>query len=187
MRLAVIPVVGLLMACSAPAEPPQVLRVVEPEGRLTVQHARALWSAKGPRDYRYVLRQQCFCPEPALRPVVVAVRDGEVSELVPESGEGDVPDGIRENARPVPGWFDYIEAWQDRSPARLEVSYDHETGMPERIHIDRHAMMSDDEITWHLRDLVPLSGKGGVRHEEVAEEVFAAAQALRPRIAPVAE
>lgn len=155
--LAVLCAGALTGACNATApSPEQPPEVVEPQGTLTLQGARQHWHANGYDHYRYVLRQQCFCPQQALRPVKITVRDGKVVALTLQDGNGDVPDGIRENARTIPGWLDYLQSSEERSPARLEVNYDPDTGMPARIHIDRDAMISDDEITWHLDELEPL-------------------------------
>jgi hypothetical protein len=180
MRLSAIALAALLAACSAPAGPPAGKpQVVEPQGQLTLRAARQRWRDSGHDDYRYVLRQECFCPREALRPVRVTVRDGRVVDLVPEQG-GDVPDGIRRNARTVPQWFDYIEDWRKRSPARLEVSWQPDTGVPSRILVDRHARMADDEIVWHLWDLVPFSAQGEAGDAEMVEEDAAPADPFRP-------
>jgi hypothetical protein len=56
----------------------------------------------------------------------------------------------------MPAWFDYIDRHRQRESGRVEVSFHPETGYPARIHVDRHTMISDDEVTWHLGELEAL-------------------------------
>lgn len=175
MRLITAITLVFLAACSAPAQSPaEAPGVVEPEGELTLEGARQRWAGNGFGHYRYVLRQECYCPREALRPVVVTVSAGEVTALALEEGGGDIADSVAENVRAITGWFDYIEEWRRRSPARLEVSHDRDTGMPTRIFIDRHEKMADDEITWHLRDLKPLNQAGEADDRQLSEEAVPA-------------
>jgi hypothetical protein len=49
-------------------------------GELTeLQQRRAAWVARGIKDYRYQLRQTCFCVAEAIRPKLLEVRGGTVA------------------------------------------------------------------------------------------------------------
>lgn len=136
----------VLTACAVmAAQPPQG----EPE---SVEEARVLWRQQTSSRYQFSFRQECFCTEEQRQTVRVTVDSGEVTDLEAENGDGPVPDELAGRVKTVSQWFAFIDGREESESARLEVIYNPQLGYPERIFLDRHVRMADDEVTWHLGD-----------------------------------
>jgi hypothetical protein len=106
------------------------------------------WQAAGLTDYRFSVDVQCFCP--VAKPVVVTVRDGQVTSARPEPLEfwSDV-------VVPVPDLFQLVADTRDTADV-VEVAYDAELGYPKTISVDRVQAAIDDEVAYVVTHFAPL-------------------------------
>lgn len=110
-----------------------------------LQKNRQKWAATGIDDYRYDIRETCFCIMPTYR---VEVIDGEVVSVFnlnePVSESGPAYGGP---AYTVPGLFDRIQAELDAAPAGLRATYA-ELGYPTSLSVDPTSTVIDEEYGW---------------------------------------
>lgn len=144
---AVLPVVSLA-ACS----------IFGPDDRLDdeLAGARARWASVGPDSYTFTLQRICFCLPESSGPARVTVIDGAVSGVVyAESGE-PVPEQYAYGFPSVGGLFDVIEEALEQDAARVDVTYDPETGVPIDIFIDYHEGVADEELGFSASIPTPM-------------------------------
>ena len=117
----------------------------EDEWREAYDDARALWTDAGLTDYRYVVRQLCFCGFGG-QAIEVVVREGQVvSGTIVETGEA-----IDHNQWPyavpsIDGLFDRIDEILDNDPHEFSASYDVEFGYPVSVASDPIENAIDEE------------------------------------------
>lgn len=121
--------------------------------RAALDAARARWQAAGLDDYRFVYEVSCFCPEDFRGPFTLTVRDGAVTEAVFQGRPMDPTDA---RFKTVAALLEVVGAAFDRGAASVRVTYDEAFGYPVAASIDYEARAADDEMTFWVRDLVPL-------------------------------
>lgn len=106
-----------------------------------LQKNRQKWAFAGIDDYRYTIREACYCFAPTYQ---VEVVDGEVVSVTsmddPFSGGG--------SADTVPGLFDRIQAAMDANPDGLRATYHDVLGYPTSLSVDPSSYVLDDEGGW---------------------------------------
>lgn len=115
---------------------------------------RELWSQQGATDYAYVFRASCFCVPAAVQAVHVEVVDGGVSAVTSvETGEKVDPSvlGFGHDLT-VDGLFEFIEASLSEEPARAEITYDSELGVPTEVFFDFDKGVDDEERGFSARE-----------------------------------
>jgi hypothetical protein len=132
--------------------------------RAELERNRERWAERGFPDYDLTLRRLCFCPPELVRPVVVAVRDGEIASVTfTETGEPVDPEFAR-FFPDVEGLFDLVQDAIDRDADSLVVDYDAALGYPAAISIDYEAGIADEELSFRVDSLtpapLPLEGAG---------------------------
>lgn len=97
--------------------------------RAAIRKERALWAARGPRDYQFLLRVSCFCPGQKGW-LLMEVRD---RRLVRASDSNGKPVALADwNTFSVDGLFDHLEGWVGRNGS-VEVMFDPRWHFPSRI------------------------------------------------------
>lgn len=117
---------------------------------------RELWSEQGATDYAYVFRASCFCVPAAVQAVRVDVVDGGVSAVTSvESGEEVDPSllGFAHDLT-VEGLFAFIESSLAEEPARAEITYDPELGLPTEAFFDFDTAVADEEHGFSAREFI---------------------------------
>lgn len=106
----------------------------------------AVWAAQGIDDYRYTVQVSCFCLVEATRPVIVEVKDGQAVSLT-YADDGTAADpALFERYDSIDKIFAIISEAEAQEPARLDVTYDEATGVPQSIAIDISEQMADEEL-----------------------------------------
>ena len=106
----------------------------------------ALWAAQGMDDYQYTLQVSCFCMVDVTRPVNVVVKDGQVDSITyVEDGTAADP-MFFERYDSIDKIFAIISDAEAQGAARLDVTYDEASGVPQDIAIDMSEQMADEEI-----------------------------------------
>jgi hypothetical protein len=118
--------------------------------------SRARWYSSGIADYQFTIARLCECSAESAGPVVVEVRDGEVSERKYVSGISVDPQ-YADLFTAVPGLFELIDEALRRDAAGLAVRYNPAWGYPESIQIDWVAGAVDDEVSYRITDFTLLS------------------------------
>jgi hypothetical protein len=114
--------------------------------------AKHRWAQTAPPAYQVTIVLSCFCVNEITRPVVVAVRQGQVES------RRYVDTGAEVDARyafafpTIDGLFALIEDAVARNAARVEATYDGARGFPVTIAIDYSATHVDDELFYGTRD-----------------------------------
>lgn len=121
---------------------------------------RRLWVSRAPASYTVTVSRSCECTPEMTGPVVVTVRGGVVESRVYASNGAAVGGSLAAEFPSVEEMFQRIEELTHREVAKLDVSYDRATGYPTLVSVDYDARMVDDEISWRITSLAPLSTAG---------------------------
>ena len=113
--------------------------------------SRARWYSSGIENYDFTIARICECTPELAGPVVVEVRNGQVSERKYASGINVDPQ-YADLFTAVPGLFDLIDEAIRRDAAGLAVRYNSAYGYPESIQIDWVAGAVDDEVSYRISD-----------------------------------
>lgn len=117
----------------------------------------AVWAAQGIDDYRYTVQVSCFCLVEATRPVVVQVKDGQAISLT-YADDGTAADpALFERYDSIDKIFAIIGEAEAQEPARLDVTYDEATGVPQSIAIDISEQIADEELYLEIRGFEALA------------------------------
>lgn len=130
--------------------------IIGPGGpdRHELREARELWAVRGPVDYEYVVRNQCFCMLGGVA-VRVVVENGSVeSATIVETGQ-PVPSSSAQAYRDIEGLFGVIEDAIDRDAVRLDAEYDNAYGFPSLVWIDYRTNIADEEFGWVIETFTP--------------------------------
>lgn len=111
-----------------------------------VQSPAALWESQAIDDYRYTLQVGCFCLVEVTRPVTVEVKDGQVASITYVDDGTAADPALFERYDSVDKLFAIIKEAEAQEPARLDVTYDEATGVPQSINIDISEQMADEEL-----------------------------------------
>jgi hypothetical protein len=137
--LALAPLALALQSCEiGPSEPyARELRELEKN--------RRKWERAGLSDYRYVVRNTCFCTPEHAGPVEVEVRGGNpVHARYVSSGAPAQPQPFA-SMDSVEDLFDTISRSLDREPEKASVTYDATLGYPVSAHFDYDLRTADEE------------------------------------------
>lgn len=120
---------------------------------LSIAEARQLWSVVGPRDYRFTVRESCFCaPE---GPITVVVRNGAVaSATYADGGQAVSPERLA-YLPTIDDLFDLVEDAQAHDAAEVRFVANSAYGYPEQIYIDYDHQMADEEVGYEVSDFAP--------------------------------
>jgi hypothetical protein len=117
----------------------------------------ALWESQAVDDYRYTLQVGCFCLVDVTRPVIVEVKDGQVASIT-YADDGTAADpALFERYDSIDNLFAVINEAEAQEPARLDVTYDEATGVPQSIVIDISEQMADEELYLEVSDFEALA------------------------------
>ena len=120
------------------------------------QNPQALWEAQALESYRYTLHVSCFCVREMARPVVVEVRDGAVASITYADDGASADPSLFERYDTVDDLFDLIAVTEAKDPARLDVTYAEETGVPLEIDVDIREEIVDEELRVTVSDFEAL-------------------------------
>jgi hypothetical protein len=143
------------------------LAVLEQETRVTpentstaqLQRNKQLWAKQNISNYRFTVRQTCFCSIESMQPVNIEVRNGKVTSIVPAI---DVLSFNREdftNHDSIAKLFDVIEDAIAKEAEHLSVTYHPTLGYPTKIDIDYDQMMADEEISLTIDNLQAVKNR----------------------------
>jgi hypothetical protein len=121
-----------------------------------LREARELWARRGPVDYEYVVRNQCFCPLGGVAVRVVVVSGSVQSATIVESGQ-PVPPSSASAYRDVEGLFGVIEEAIERRAVRLDAVYDGTYGFPSLVWIDYRSNVADEEFGWVIEGFIRIT------------------------------
>ncbi|HEX2568471.1 MAG TPA: DUF6174 domain-containing protein [Polyangia bacterium] len=124
-------------------------------GGATVAEQRALWARRNIVNYRFQLRQLCFCPDSG-KPFEIRVQDGVVVE-VKNGTTGEMLDPSRFTYYPtIEGLFDKLQDAVERNAYQLQVTYDSTYGFPASASIDYDKRAVDEEYGFEVSAFTPL-------------------------------
>ena len=108
--------------------------------RQRLTHAQALWIATGPKNYSYIIDQECqLCGSP----VEVVVKDGACFSVRPVSHSMDVTC----SDRTVPELLKSIRAWAgDDSGSTIEATFDGALGYPLTWFIQTNVVQDTESV-----------------------------------------
>jgi hypothetical protein len=131
---------------------------VNPENSSTAQLQRnkLLWAKQNISNYRFTVRQTCFCSIEARQPVNIEVRNGKVTSIVPASNglSFNREDFTKHDS--IAKLFDVIEDAIAKEAEDLLVTYHPTLGYPTKISINYDQWTADDEISFTVENLQPL-------------------------------
>lgn len=119
---------------------------VAPGGQDAPADPQALWAAQELASYRYTLQVGCFCLVEMTRPVVIEVREGAVASITYADDGSAADPALFERYDSVDDLFAVISEAEGQDPARLDVTYDEEMGVPLSVDIDISEQMADEEL-----------------------------------------
>ena len=129
---------------------------VAPGGLDGPQRPQALWEAQGYDHYRYTLQVGCFCMTDVTRPVVIEVRDGAAVSITYADDGSPADPALFARYDAIDDLFTVIDEAASQNPARLDVTYAEETGVPLSVAIDISEQMADEELYLTVSDFQPL-------------------------------
>lgn len=137
--LALAPLVLVLQSCDiGPSEPyGRELRELE--------RNRRKWERTRLSDYRYVVRNTCFCAPEQAGPVEVEVRGGHpVQARYVSTGAPAQPQHFA-SMDSMEDLFETVSRALDRAPEKASVTYDATLGYPVSAHFDYDLRTADEE------------------------------------------
>ena len=139
---------GYFFLETIPGLPPdnsQVLREME--------NSRAIWQARRPGSFRYVVDRDCDCASESKRPYVVSETGGQQQAVFPVPVESD--DGRQLHAPNDPIWIDDTFALissADIQNQAVSARFHPELGFPVEIIIRQKPYTADTIATYEIRD-----------------------------------
>ena len=119
-----------------------------------LEDARRTWSRQGITSYRFTVNVLCFCIDRG--PFAVVVEQGRVTSVTdPATGAPRTPDPFVPLT--VEALFARIDDAIERDADEIEVRYDPTLGYPQEIAIDFIENAIDDEVTYTVSDLTPIT------------------------------
>ena len=114
---------------------------------------RRAWLSQGLTNYSYEFQRSCECPE--VRPVIITVRNDDVtSVIVKETGEPVTQ--YLEGYMTITDLYDYLIESADSSPHRMSVNFDASLHIPVLVSIDFENNVADDELGLALSNLTVI-------------------------------
>jgi hypothetical protein len=111
---------------------------------------RRAWLSQGLMDYSYEFQRSCFCP--SVGPVIITVRDDEVTGIVVKE-TGEPVTQYLEGYMTITDLYDYLVESAGKSPHQMAVSFDNARHIPTLVTIDFEQNVADDELGLELSNL----------------------------------
>src|SRR5262245_46171756 len=118
---------------------------------------RALWVSLGVDSYRYRFRWLCFCTTDYVQVVDITVKNGAVTSVVEASTGRPVTAQQAAYYRTIDGLFVVLRDAIDRPASSMHTVYEANLGFPIETDIDYVAAMADDELSFQVYGLTPLT------------------------------
>lgn len=119
--------------------------------------AKIMWDSANIEDYQFELRVSCFCPQEIVQPVLINVVDGIAVALVYADNGSLVTTELFARSDTVDKLFEIIQEAINSEADSLKVTYDKHSGYPVSVIIDQIAEAVDEEISYFVSNLTPLS------------------------------
>ena len=144
MRIAGLPLLVLAMSCRD---------AVGPDRRLSdLETAHRHWQAQSLHTYAFTLQRGCFCTN--IHPLYVLVLGDRVAGVFDlETGTFVDP----ELGKTIEGLFTFVQNAIDGHAQQIRVVYDAAKGFPAEIDYDGAAQIADDEISYRITDVHPVT------------------------------
>lgn len=111
------------------------------------------WRAQEIDSYTYDYQLSCFCAGPAIQPVTIEVRAGELFAVTSrETGEPVDPEIVGDFPS-VEDLFEEIREALRREPFRFEATYHATLGYPQEMFVDFEERVDDDERSFTASNL----------------------------------
>jgi len=145
LRYVSLALLALAMSCSDALGPDQ-RRMKE------LETAQRRWQARNLHTYAFTLQRSCFCL--SVDPLYVIVLDDRVGGVLDlNTGEFvDVKFG-----ETIDDLFTFIHTSIDHGAHVIRAEYDAAIGFPTQIEYDGAAMVADDEISFRISDVHPIT------------------------------
>src|SRR5262249_35625295 len=114
------------------------------------------WRAQNLHTYAFTLQRGCFCAN--LHPLFVVVLSDTVAGVLDLETFESVDPHLGQT---VDDLFDFIQNAIDRPAQLIRAEYDPLTGFPTTIDYDGAAQIADDEISFRVSDVHPITPQGG--------------------------
>lgn len=122
----------------------------------TLPAAIDVWEAQAVDSYSYDLQVICFCVPDMTRPVNIVVENGEL-QSVTYTDDGTAADTeMFAYYSTVEALFERLEDAQAQDPARFDVTFDAQYGVPQSVNIDISEMMADEELMFTVSDFTAM-------------------------------
>ena len=124
-------------------------------GTTNVAEQRALWTRQNIPNYRFQLRQSCFCHDSGT-PFEIRVQNGVVVEVKDVSTGEPVSPSQFSFSPTIESLFDKIQNAVERPAYSLQVTYDSTYGFPNSASIDYDEHAVDEEYGFEVSAFTPL-------------------------------
>jgi len=118
---------------------------------------RALWVSLGVDSYRYRFRWLCYCTTDYVQVVDITVRDGTIVSVVEASSGRPVTAQQAAYYRTIDDLFVLLRDAIDQPAHSIHTVYEANLGFPIETDIDYVANMADDELSFQVYGLTPLT------------------------------
>lgn len=113
------------------------------------------WQQAQWNSYSYIVQRECFClPEFRKATRVTVENDKVVSASFVGEEDATVSGQVLAGLSTIDDWFDVIDRAVTNKADRLDVVYHQELGFPQKISIDMHPRIADDEQKILISELV---------------------------------
>jgi len=117
-----------------------------------LEAARQLWLAQNLHTYAFTIQRSCFCAN--IHPLYVFVLSDTVAGVL-DLQTGESVD--RQLGETVDGLFSFVQNAIDGHAQMIRAEYDAAKGFPTEIDYDGQAQIADDEISFRVSDVHPVS------------------------------
>ena len=117
-----------------------------------IEAAHQLWRAQNLHTYAFTLQRSCFCGN--VHPLYVVVLSDTVGGVLDLETTASVD---RQLGQTVEDLFTFIQGAIDRHAQRIDATYDAAKGFPTNIDYDGAATIADDEISYRVSDVHPIT------------------------------
>ena len=156
---------GLCNATKPLANAQADLAVLEQEIRVTpensstaqLQRNKQLWAKQNISNYRFTVRQTCFCSMESMQPVTIEVRNGKVTSIVPAIDALSFNREDFTHHASIAKLFDVVEDAIAKEAEDLSVTYHPTLGYPTEIAIDYDAWTVHDELSITVENFQALN------------------------------
>lgn len=151
--IAVLPVLICLSACTT-------TQASQPQAKLNsviddISQAQSLWQAGNDNNYSFTVSLLCFCLPETRAPRIVTVSNNQVTSItLKTTGKSDSkpPKMLRKT---VTEWFIFLQKQNVKRPDSASGTFAGDNGFPNRVSVDPHPRMADDEFSVIFSDFRP--------------------------------